>query len=395
MQRQGLRNLWKKPHTGSAGAAQVMALAILSTGLVYTGFFVAGVSFAVATIPFFFAILTRSKLSRFALAASYFGAIAVISCWGLARMGYDPLWVIPAGVAATVMISLIFAYFGVGLACLALMLLPFFPGNPLLATGSILPGTGLFGLLALPLAIIGIERIPRPVLRGCALAGLIVIGPLWGLLGIPASTPDRGQPAFSLATLDISDVLAVTDWGYHTRLAGRMMPGHSYITGENLVSSDNQAAIALWCRLVTENNLTVFLGVRNATKGAANGQGQMWRFDAQTCPQPTLEYAASIGIPGLTGGLWPGPAPTPATYLPDTSFLACFEGFSLYRWMQIGFTGSREVITFSNDHWTAPLKPGRLRRKIARQFEQLFGIKTAHAEAGKTMLVMKLPERTD
>ena len=417
MRHAGLQNLWRKQLPAAAILSGMSALTILSIVLVYIGFFVEGAPFAVAAIPFFLAITSGSTLRRFALVSGWVGWIALISCWGLVQMGYDPLWVIAAGGGATIIVSLLFAYCGVGLGCLALMLLPFLPGNPLLTTGSILPGTGIFGLLVLPLALILLERINRQKLRLAALCALLAMGHLPPLalaqlkafnqtspaaipmpdvhndnLNASSGRPISPPPVSPFAILDISDVQAASDWGYFAALADRMQPGSLYITGENIIRSDDTASIAGWCRWVNERDIRVLLGVRNAT----DGQAQLWYFAPETCsppvPQPSIEYAAQIGIPGLTGGLLPNPLPAPSTQLPQTAFLACFEGFNLWRWIEVGFTGSPHVITFSNDRWTEPLSVGLLRRKVAHQFERLLGIETAHAEAGKTMLAISLPE---
>ncbi|EEE35408.1 hypothetical protein RKLH11_4084 [Rhodobacteraceae bacterium KLH11] len=355
----------------------------VSATLVCIGFFAPGVNFAVAVVPFIFAICANDRVIKFLWVAGYFGWVAAMSCWGLLNLGYPAAAVILAGMLSTCLVALLYARLGVGLVSFLLLPIHFIPGNPLLVAGSVLPGAGLQGIIVVILIVILVEDLSRTWLRAVILLLTIIFGNTWhDLTG--HSRPEMAEgPRYQ--TLDIADLNAVTEYGYNDALERQMRSGHSYITGENLIRSDDAGAVAQWCRSVRARNITVYLGVQDAE----TGQGQVWEFSDKTCPAPDITYAARTGIPGLTGGVWLMDGPQ-SSHAP--AFLACFEAFSLWRWTEVLQLRPQSIVTIANDHWTEPLPVGRLRRKIGAQFERLLSVRVFHAEARKTMLVM-VPEQ--
>ncbi len=352
---------------GVAGSACVTALA----------FFAPGISFGWSLLPFAVAVISQNWTVRLACVAGYFGWVAAISGWGLVSLGYPAHIVVPAGIGLTVLLGCVMARLGIGPTCLVLVPLHMFPGNPLLATGSVFPGAGLYAILLLAVLVTRTELMHRSKHRALTLLLIFAAGNAAGVLLQGRFTGGAEAPIYR--TLDISRISTITERGYHQALRSVMRPGHTYVTGENIIRSDNVAAISQWCRIVRSDDLTVILGVQNA----ASGQAQLWQFNTQTCPNPQPIYAAQTGIPGITGTfaqMWGMEPPGPI------GFLACFEAFSIWRWIEISQDHPGTVVTVAKDHWTEPLQVGRLRRKISRQFERLLSVQSFHAEAGKTLL---------
>jgi hypothetical protein len=70
-------------------------------------------------------------------------------------------------------------------------------------------------------------------------------------------------------------------------------------------------------------------------------------------------------------------------------WLACFEGFSMYRWLRAYMTGAKSVVIVSNDRLTQPIPTAVLRRKVGAQFAKLFGLTVAHADTGHNIITVE------
>lgn len=363
--------------TGS-GPLGCLAISAVITAF---AFFAPGISFGFALLPFAFAIVSSNRMIRLTCVAGYFGWVAIISGWGLVSLGHPVLLVMTIGGALTTLLCVLMVRLGIGLTCLILLPLHFVPGNPLLATGTVFPAAGPMAIFVLAILIVGIEQIGHAAHRAAALLLMVVLGNLAGLA--IASFKEMPRASEGYQTIDITGISAFSERGYNQVLGDAMQVGGTYITGENIIQSDNTAAIAQWCRIVRARDLTVWLGVQNA----GSGQAQLWAFDAEACRIPQPLYAARTGIPWITGHF----AQMEGIQAQDAiGFLACFEGFSVWRWLEIAKDNPQTVVTFAKDYWTEPLQVGRLRRKIARQFERLLSVPSFHAEAGKTLL-MQVP----
>ncbi|MFG5382975.1 hypothetical protein, partial [Yoonia sp. R2-816] len=101
-----------------------------------------------------------------------------------------------------------------------------------------------------------------------------------------------------------------------------------------------------------------------------------------------LAYAAQVGIPGMTGNLWPfAPAVVHRSDIrPHTQWLACIEGFSLASWLRVAAARPANVIIIANDYWTEPLPIAVLRRKISADMGRLLGVRVFHADSGHNIL---------
>ena len=242
------------------------------------------------------------------------------------------------------------------------------------------------------------------MLRAALLAGLVSAPALLGLAPHPEQSAHwaaEHAPAFEEIGIASASGAALTERGrWHqivTQAGLRIRAGDTLILGENIFDHEDHAAVHWWCRIVQAHNLTALIGVR-----AEDGLGEVWQFDRHTCPTPARLYRAEIGIPIVNAGWWPSRAAMPAdeaaggissaaaqspnTHLPNTEWLICFEAFSIWRWIDVGWSGAAHAVILAHDRWTAPIPTARLRRKVARQFAALYGMNVHHADAGATVL---------
>ena len=417
-----------------SGAHPWKILWLVLTGLIAAiltgaGFFFDSVPFALAYTPFLMALVTPARGYQAALVAGHFAIVFEIAATGLVHMGFSGWLVMFGFLFAVSTLSAGFAVFGVGLAAVILLLIPYFPGNPLLVTGALYPGFGIGGIILLAAACIAVAywkttgarlvavlltiALPSAVVHGAVNNGLFNIpladrAALTGLVHT-ASGPDEnnsGGDRFERIALSRSDtrVITGTDLTWRLLLALRNLPaGSLVITGENVLTSEDAMGQRILCRRARAEVLDLYVGI-----ASADGTGEIWRLSAETCPAGSRVYRAVIGIPGLTGPAWPDAmASATATGAPvnlptaldgakvSIGFLACFEAFSLHRWIAMGLSDFETVAVVSNDHWTDPLPVALLRTKVSDQFAKLFGIKVVHAGRDKNILILKgkNPER--
>ncbi len=363
----------------------------LCTSLTAAGFFLEMVPFFVAYIPFLFAIISDSLRTKFWSVAGYFTWPVVISVWGLIQLDHDPLYAIPLAAFIVVALSAVTAWGTVGLVGLFLGLVPFFPGSPLLITGSILPGWDIWAYFFIVPFLIFVELHRIPAAKTVYLGLLTIFTATLHLsdfrVGVLSNNALSGGKVIypTPQSVTISDIQAITRTGYWDAIASRVPERATVILGENIFKQEERSGWSYWCRVAKDKNATLFIGVQG--EGAV---GEVWKFTNTTCPTPERIYQAQIGVPGVTGD-WVPNIPDWRTWAqpsPDPQWLICFEAFSMFRWAGIGFSGASHTVVISNDRWTEPLPVGVLRRKVGRQFEKLFGIKTVYAETGRNLIII-------
>lgn len=357
------------------------ALCLLSALLTAAGFFLASVPFVIAYLPFAFAILVGDRGSKASLATGHYIWPAIIAAWGLIQLGYSPLLVLPLGLCFSALVGWLSARFTVGGSAMVLGAIPFIPDNPLLVTGSVLPNLGVLGLLILATALIWIER-QRDIRFRAGFMTCLVIFAVSVQWITPTGTSYTDSP---MQEVDISVPKSITRTGHWARIGSNIDLGETVILGENIFEHTDDAAISYWCRVARDTEATLFIGVQGP-----QSVGEVWEFSTATCPTPSIVYRAVVGIPNVTGGWLPNMsnnthgllAPSPNA----PQWLACFEGFSLFRWIGVDLSQAQRTIVISNDKWTEPFPVWTLRRKVGNEFAKLYGIEVIHAEAGRSFL---------
>ena len=352
----------------------------VSGGLTAAGFFLEAVPFVLAYLPFGFAILSEDHRVKYVLATGHYIWPAIISAWGLIQLDYSAFYVVPLAILFSISMGWFSALFTVGISAIVLAMIPFIPDNPLLVTGTFLPGFGVIGLFLLAMALTFIEKRCDIRMRGALLSGLMISAVVVPLI-IPVGSV-QSDPI--MRKLDISEAHSITRTGRWGDIDTRIKRGETVALGENIFDHTDTGAISHWCRVARVKEATLFIGVRGP-----QSVGEVWKFDTTTCPAPNPIYRAQVGIPTVTGGWLPvggedgiwGPSPN------KPQWIACFEGFSVFRWIGVGLSGTNRAIAISNDKWTEPFPVGRLRRKVGNEFEKLFGIDVFYAETGKSFLI--------
>ena len=355
------------------------------------GFFHSAVWIWVAYLPLFVALFSARIERRAALVMGHFGVTVTIAAIGLLALGYDPWLIIGGTLFSLIGLALLMARFGIGIISIVLLLLPWFPGNPLFMAGAVFPSSGLIGLAAFAAAVILIERLKD--LQWKLLAGVFAFAlPSLFIWDMQESTFGRWivlapplEQTFALdgfepvqASFYLSDApLRQIQFAFLEAPAGSTL-----ITGENLLKSPNSETLTSLCRIVKVAESNLYVGIE-----AEDGRGEIWYFSPETCAEPEQTYRAVLGIPGLTG---PELA-SPGLALRETGlsraqdhefgFLACFEGFSLHRWAAYALSGQTSIAVVSNDHWTNPLPLHQLRQKVGNTMARLFRLKAAYTNA--------------
>ena len=182
--------------------------------------------------------------------------------------------------------------------------------------------------------------------------------------------------------IDISNHKAITLYSQWTQIAKVVENRSTVILGENIFDHTDVGASAYWCRIAKEKAAILYIGVRGQ-----NGVGEVWGFDGRDCVDPSVAYRAEVGIPKITGGWLPNRTEAQSTFS-GQQWLACFEGFSMYRWLRAYMTGAKSVVIVSNDRLTQPIPTAVLRRKVGAQFAKLFNLTVAHADTGHNIITV-------
>jgi hypothetical protein len=366
----------------------IFLFAISLTGL---GFFIEQVPFAVAYIPLALAICHTNNTNTFWLICGHFTWVAVVSGWGLHQLEYNPILTIPAVLATLVSGSWAITRLGIGLSAALLCLIPFFPANPLLVTGAVFPEFGIWGIALLLIFVIAAERLKSSKARVGILVGVLILGQTPFVLRSlnheyrqAVSEHRKGSASTDLYTeIDISNHKAITRSGQWAQIAQVIGKGSRVILGENIFDHTDAGASAYWCRIAKEKAAILYIGVRG--QGSV---GEVWEFDRRDCADPVLTYRAEVGIPKITGGWLPNRTEAQSKFS-GQQWLACFEGFSMYRWLRAYMTGAKSVVIVSNDRLTQPIPTAVLRRKVGAQFAKLFGLTVAHADTGHNIITVE------
>lgn len=366
----------------------VFAGSVLLTGV---GFFGDGIWLWVAYLPFAVPLLvTQNRAIGASVAAGHFAVVFGIAALGLINLDFALAWVILGYLCALCATAALYGYIGVGAAALLCAALPYFPGSPLLIAGGLFPGWGLAGLGLLAAFAIILGALSSVWQRGALVIMLVCPAMLFAYFDKEVSPGANMALDWRAVPLHSSDQVAPL-WTLLSSL--RALPeGASVITGENILQASDEAGLRSLCRAAHIGKLDLYAGLQ-----AQDGVGELWRLNADTCPQGVRLYRAVVGIPGLTGN-WVRPFGFDQSIASNTAglkgpadrlgFLACFEAFSVQAWMRGASKQPAVFVNFSNDYWTDPLPLARLRAKVAHQFGALYSTPVLHTDRDHAILVL-------
>ena len=328
-----------------------------------------------AGLPLLMAIGIGTRSARAVSFGAWVAVPAAICARGLVGLGFPPELVVPAAMAVTVILAWTAALAGVGLASLAVTLIPPFPASPVIPLADMLPALGPAALAGAAAALFVIEVIGSRVLRwGGVLALALALG-IWKATA-PFPPPPEGWVSMSVPT-------AVTERGRWIAIRNALRPGTTAALGEAVISADDPAAVSFWCRAVTDRDLTLYIGVTESY--LRSDRGAVRRFDRSSCADgrtPGPVARAWIGIPGLTGGWTPMPGAFPSSG-DAPHFLICLEAFLPWAWFRTHTDpAAAPIIVISNDGAFGDLPVPSLRRKATAAMAGMLGIPALHAETG-------------
>lgn len=354
-------------------------VALAGPALAVPAFFIEAVPFWISGLPLLAGIWVRTRRVRIAAMAGWLAVPAVVSVIGLTGIGHAPELVWPGAAAAVLALAALAGVIGISLATFALTLVPWFPASPLVALADVLPGYGVGALCIVVLALAWVELLPG--YRGQALVAVLAV-----LVAVNAVEWKPGrQPASRWA--EVPEPVAATETGRRLAIREILPEGGAAILGEAVFREDDWSARAAWCRIASERDVTLFVGVTESLDGT--NRGAVWRLDRETCAPgaaPDIAARAWLGIPGVTGTWFPMPGAYGGGA--GSGFLVCLEGFLPWAWVRLSSEGRvRDVVVISNDGAFGSLPVHVLRRKAAGAMATLFKRGVAHAETGRTLLV--------
>ena len=372
---------WRPRDRALAALCFAASMALSGAGLL-----IAQVPLFVAYLPFALALFTQTKRIKIACLAGHFIWVAIISVWGLSALGTHEVLTFPAAFGAVLALSWSMTLVPIGVSSLLLCLLPWFPANPLIIAGALFPGWGIAGLAVLAGLTTAIEVWPRPQVR----AGLIVVllifsasAHLFAALDESGAGAGPDEPA-DFTSVDLPEPYFLTrsqEWAAITQTIGI---GATAILGENIFKYDDVGATNFWCRIASQKDTQLFIGVEGK-----EGVSEVWQFNPRDCAPAARIYRAQFGIPGITGAMLPGRVAWDSWLFPGSGpqWVACYEGFSPMRWISIGRAGAQTAIVIANDAMTAPLPTDLVRTKVASTLARLFNVTPVFAAKGQTILI--------
>ena len=372
----------------SRRSMSALGVFLLCAALTAAGFFVPTVPLVIAYLPFGAAILFKSSSLKFGCVSGHFVWVALVSAWGLSALGYDGLYSLSAALGAGVVLSLFMVFGTVGFSSLLLYLVAWFPANPLLVTGAIYPGMGIIGLLLLAI-LAGLIELRRKKQMPFGLAALfiastLIANTLYLVFSVPSHDVSQSTQGSEFHSIEPSSEGYLTRSGEWRMLATHIPENSTAVLGENIFRFDDGAGKNHWCRVAVSKNAQIFIGVEGQ-----GGASEIWRFDPASCPEPEQVYRAHVAIPGITGPVGAGLSSWGSLLASSdpVQWVACFEGFSVLRWIGVAGAGAQLAIVVSNDELTAPFPTSEMRKKVAGLFARLFDIEILHAGKGTAMLV--------
>ena len=354
-----------------------------STLLTGVGFFAKDWPLFLAYIPFLSIFFTQKNNIKVSVLAGHFIWPLIIGIWGLINLEYN--LILTLVFSAVSLFILIYVILKIGLVATSLILiaLPFFPANPLMIVGSLTPGLELWGILIVIIILFILEKMKSKRFKALFFVLLLSSAFVLNQHNTNKINSQTAQAKHDYISIDTSDIVAISQIGQFDQTLKLMKPNSTIILGENMFAHSDIAAKHYWCDAVKNKYINAYIGVEGK-----DGTGEIWFFNRDTCPTPKVIYRAEVGIPTLTGD-WIPRSKTKSfnrNVQSPISWLLCYEGFSVFRWLELGLQSPKTVIILSNDKITSPLRTYILRDKLSREFAKLFNLNVFHANMGLRFL---------
>ena len=150
--------LWSSPSWIRIGCSDAI-VAFLVFSIAAAGFYTTGIPLVAGAMGLAFVTFTRNRRRRYAIAFGWHVA-AFLPVWtGFLNLQVDLS--IPVGLllAFPAVAALAFAFLNAGVAAALGLMFPWYVGSPALVAGDLWPGTGVIGVLLIPLLLAGLIRL--------------------------------------------------------------------------------------------------------------------------------------------------------------------------------------------------------------------------------------------
>ena len=303
------------------------------------------------------------------LFTGYWSVVIGLACYTLFNLtGSAPVSV--AILAAS--LGFLFAlHFKCGLITplLALALIPWLPGHPLVVTAGLIPDAGFYGLGILVVSIAVIEKAKTRWLKIPAVLILVSVATVAQVQHVPIRGTFTARP--------LVPVKALSDISKWRQTLERIPKNAVVVLGENNFNTSDRDISNLFCAAAAQKNTVIYTGLFNAVTQTP----EVWAYNPTCLPQ--RQYAAMLRAPVDLAALELARRTSTGPY----NWLICFEAFSLWRW-GIEITNEIDVLfVISQDRWAYPFNIPLLRRKIVSGFAAAFGFDYALAETGRSMVI--------
>lgn len=338
-----------------------------------TGFYVSWVPLFVGAAGLAAVTLTRNRCRRFSVALGWHAA-AFLPIWaGFLNLQVDLS--VPTGLllAFPAIVALAFALLNAGFAVALGLMFPWYVGSPALVAGDLWPGTGVIGILLVPLLLAGLDARSRKVRTATVALASIASICCW-LIHEPFEA--RG-----FSEVKISPLPAMTTASRERRLLDMLPDARVIFLGENFIDRSDSISIERWCRYAFTRQTVIFAGVVER-----NGRSAIYRFNHDRSCEPEVVHERLIALPIVTGdwkfgwGLGTGSSLTVYAGPHRVRWLICFAVYSPMAWILSGLKPNDVIVIVANDNWIQPVAVEIARYKVIQSMVRLWNTATIATE---------------
>ena len=352
-------------------------------------FAVAAAGFYVSFVPLFVGaaglatvILTRNRRRRFAIAFGWHVA-AFLPVWtGFVNLQVDLSILIGLLLAFPAVAALAFAMLNAGLAVALGLMFPWYVGSPALVAGDLWPGSGIMGILLIPLSLAGLDAQSRSVRTATVAVASVASFSCW-LIHEPVEA--RG-----FSEVEISPKSALTTTSRVRHLFDVLPDARAVFLGENVIDRSVSFSNDRWCEYAAARQTVIYVGAIERDQRSA-----IYRFSHDGSCEPEPVHERLIALPAITGnpafgwGIGAGSRQTVRVGSYRVRRLICFEVFSPTAWILNGIEANDVIVVAVNDYWTQPVAVETARRKVTRSMGRLVDSYTLEAETNSRVGVFR------
>ncbi len=348
-------------------------VACLVFAIAAAGFYAPGIPLIVGVAGLAFVTLTRNRHRRFAIAFGWHAA-AFLPVWtGFLNLQIDFSIPVALLLAFPAVVALAFAFMNAGIAVALGLTFPWYVGSPTLIAGDLWPGTGVVGILLVPLLLTGLDVRSLRVQTATAVGASIASICCW-LVHEPVE-------AKGFSEVEIWPSPALTTASLERHLFDALPSARVVFLGENVLDRSNSLSIDRWCEYAAARQTVIYAGVIEM-----DGRSTIYRFDHDGGCRPEQVHERTFAMPAVTGdwnfGWSVGAGSRRAVYSGPyrVRWLICFSVFSPMAWILHTPESNDVIVVAANDYWTQPVPMEIARSKVGQSMARLWDVTAVSAE---------------